>query len=112
MERGERRFVALTLGRHNRRERLVHARELVESSYELYELARLQKDQPTIDVMVGEGTEGLVAKGDFLTQPKWFRRIEIYGGGNWPHGLVDPAESVDRDLFDEELLDVVDLVDR
>jgi len=63
-------------------------------------------------MVVRESAEGFVAKRNLLTQSIAFRRIEISAGRNRPHDLVDPAQSVNGDLFNEQLFDVVDVVDR
>jgi hypothetical protein len=62
--------------------------------------------------MVREGAEGFVAERNLLTQSIRFRRIEISAGRSRPHDLIDPAQSVDGDLFNEQLFDIVDLVHR
>jgi hypothetical protein len=112
MERGESNVVTLALRRHHRRQCVIHTGELVESPYQFDERARLQEDQPTIDVVIREGAKGFVAQRNLLTQSIGFRRIEVSAGRNRPHDLVDPTQSVDGDLFNEQLFDVADLVDR
>ena len=99
-------MVAGTLpGRREDVERGVGAFELLEAANQLDEGRRLQEDEPTGDVVVRECAEGLVAQRYLTAQSPRSGRIGR-SGRQQGHVLVDPAESVDRDLFDEEFLDV------
>jgi hypothetical protein len=63
-------------------------------------------------MVVRQRTEGLVAQGHILAQAKRLCGVKGTAGRYCFHDLVDPAESVDRDLFDQQLFGVVDLFDR
>ncbi len=82
--------------------------ELREAPHQLHQFGRFQEHQATGAVVVREGAKGLVAKGDLFTETPRFRGVK----GHWRrarHGLIDPAETVNRDLFNKELLDRADL---
>lgn len=96
---------------YHRRHGNVGAFEGVKAPHEVHELARLQEDQATGAVMVGQSTERLVAQRHPLAEPPRRRPVkDIYRCER--HDLVDPAESVYRHLFDEQLFDVTDYLVR
>jgi hypothetical protein len=62
MERCKRGSITLTFQRHNCGQGVLSARVLLEPPHELDERARLQKDQPAIDMVVRESPKGFIAK--------------------------------------------------
>lgn len=58
--------------------------------------------------MVRQRAKGLVAKRDLRAEPPWHGRVKDLHRRDH-HDLVDPAEPVDRHLFDEQLLDILDV---
>jgi len=111
-ERGERLHVLITQRLGQRRgDGFIDVLVGVEASHEDHEFARLQKDQAPIAVVIGQRTEGLIAQRHLLTETPGRRRVKD-SRTRERHDLVDPAESVDRHLFDEQLFDVADFAVR
>ena len=98
----------MLFGRRQGADRGFGAVELVESSHDVHQRSRLQEDETTGAVVIGQRAEGLVAHGDLIVQSPRCRPIHDVMRQRG-HVLVDPAESVDGDLFDEELLGLSNL---
>jgi len=80
----------------------------LEGPNESDQLTRLQEDEPPSDVVIGQRAKGFVAKRHRFAELA--RRGDVKGHvGRHGHGLVNPAESINRDLFDEELFALFNL---
>jgi hypothetical protein len=74
--------------------------ELCESTHQGDELSRLQEHQSSGDVVVCEGAERLIAQRHLRAERPGSSDVEGVERRKG-HGLVDAAETVDGDLFDE-----------
>ncbi len=77
--------------------------KVAESAHEFDKFARLQKDQSAIAVVIRQGAKGFVTQRDLRTQPPIRGDVKGFGCREG-HDLIDPAESVDGNFFDEQLV--------
>jgi len=88
---------------HDHVQCLIDVRELLETSNQGDEFTRLQEDESTVAVVVGQRAEGLVTKRDLRAERPRTCRVEDRRERTL-HDLVDAAEAVDGDLLHQQLL--------
>lgn len=93
-----------------RSEGRVGALVLVEVTHHLDQFSRLQEDESPREVVISQRAEGFVTQRDALAESPVARGIKVVDLSTH-HGLVDPAESVNGDLLDEQLLELHYLLD-
>ena len=79
--------------------------EVTKMTNKFDQIARLEKHQATIAVMVRQRSECFVAQRHLCAQLPMARLVEDVDARR-RHGLIDPTQSVDGDFLDEQLLDL------
>jgi hypothetical protein len=106
MQRHKRRDVSRALFAHDEFVKGgADALKITETPHKFDQIARFEKHQATIAVMVCKRSERFVAQRHLCAQLAMARLIEDVDARR-RHGLIDPTQSVDGDFFDEQLFDL------